>query len=308
VDPNAVITIAARYETMAVTLAASYLNIPILHTQGGEFSGSIDDKVRHATTKMADYHFVSTERSKQVVERFGEDPERVFNVGCPSIDIAKIILENRNETYDPQDEYGGTGSQVNVNKEYIVVQYHPVPTDYQSQYEKTWELIEAVDEIDIPAFWFWPNMDAGTDQVSSAIREFRNQRQPDNIKFYINLQPRDYLTVVSNSSCLVGNSSVGIRECSYLGQPSLNIGDRQMHRERAENVIDVACHEEDIREGIETQLASGGYQRSTLYGDGTAGEQICEFISELDIKRKGPMNPTDVPGMDVSASPHVSTD
>jgi len=307
-EPDAVITIADRYETMAVTLAASYLNIPILHTQGGELTGSIDDKVRHATTKMADYHFVSTERSKQIVERLGEEPRRVFDVGCPSIDLAKDISESSDKAYDPQDEYAGTGSNSDVTEDYLVIPYHPVPTDYQSQYDKTWEVIEAVDDLDIPAFWFWPNMDAGTDQVSKAIREYRNRRQPDDVKFYINLRPRDYLTVVSNSACLVGNSSVGIRECSYLGQPSLNIGERQMYRERAENVIDIPCQEDDIREGIETQLASGGYQRSTLYGDGTAEEQIAELIAELDIERKGPMKPTDLPGMDTEAGHPVSTD
>jgi UDP-hydrolysing UDP-N-acetyl-D-glucosamine 2-epimerase len=291
---------------MAVTLAASYLNIPVLHTQGGELTGSIDEKVRHATTKMADYHFVSTERSKQIVERLGEKLQRVFDVGCPSIDLAKDISESGDETYDPQAEYDGTGSNIDVTDDYLVIQYHPVPTDYQSQYDKTWELIEAVDDLDIPAFWFWPNMDAGTDQVSKAIREFRNRRQPDDVKFYINLRPRDYLTVVSNSACLVGNSSVGIRECSYLGQPSLNIGERQMYRERAENVIDIPCHAEDIQDGIETQLASGGYQRSTLYGDGTAGEQIAELIAELDIERKGPMKPTDLPGMELAAEQQLS--
>lgn len=306
-DPDAVITIADRYETMAVTLAASYLNIPVLHTQGGELTGSIDDKVRHATTKIADYHFVATERSKRIVECLGEERERVFNVGCPSIDFAKEIFENGDESYDPQNEYDGVGSEVDVTEDYLVIQYHPVPTDYQSQYEKTWEVINAVSELDIPAFWFWPNMDAGTDQVSKAIREFRNRRQPDNIKFYINLRPRDYLTLINNSACLVGNSSVGIRECSYLGQPSLNIGERQMYRERSENVLDVSCQEEEIIEGVKRQLATGRYQRSTLYGDGAAGKKISEIIMELDFKRKGPMNPDDLAGIDSTAGPEIST-
>lgn len=307
-DPDAVITIADRYETMAVTLAASYLNIPVLHTQGGELTGSIDDKVRHATTKMADYHFVSTERSKQILKCLGEEPQRVFDVGCPSIDLAKDIHNHGDKKYDPQHEYDGVGSNVDVTDDYLVIQYHPVPTDYQSQYEKTWEVIEAVDNLSLPVFWFWPNMDAGTDQVSKAIREYRNRRQPDNVKFYINLRPRDYLTVVSNSACLVGNSSVGIRECSYLGQPSVNIGERQMYRERAENVTDVSCRTEDIQDGIEAQLTSEAYPRSTLYGDGTAGEQICDLISNLEIERKGSMKPTDLPGMDTVANHPMSTD
>jgi UDP-hydrolysing UDP-N-acetyl-D-glucosamine 2-epimerase len=297
--PDAVITIADRYETMAVTLAASYLNIPVLHTQGGELTGSIDDKVRHATTKIADYHFVATERSKEIVEHLGESPNRVFDVGCPSIDLAKEVSESRDEKYDPQEEYDGVGSKVDIDEEYIVVQYHPVPTDYQSQYEKTWELINAVHELGTPAFWFWPNMDAGTDQVSKAIREFRNRQQPENIRFYINLRPRDYLTLVNNSACLVGNSSVGIRECSYLGQPSVNIGGRQTFRERAPNVIDVPCRNKDIREGVEAQLSSGGYKQSTLYGDGTAGKKISKIITDNEIERKGPMDPNNLKYFDI---------
>jgi len=307
-DPDAVITIADRYETMAVTLAASYLNIPVVHTQGGELTGSIDDKVRHATTKMADYHLVATERSERIVQALGEKNSRVFNVGCPSIDLAKDILENADEHYDPQEEYDGVGSEVDVTEKYLVIQYHPVPTDYQSQYDKTWEVIEAVDQLGIQAFWFWPNMDAGTDQVSKAIREFRNRRQPDKLRFYINLRPRDYLTLVNNSACLVGNSSVGIRECSYLGQPALNIGDRQMYRERAENVVDVPCETDAIREGIETQVASDRYDRSTLYGKGNAGKEIGEILSDLDIERKGPMDPEDLPGIETTAGQEITTD
>lgn len=289
-EPDGVITIADRYETMAITLSASYLNIPVVHIQGGELTGSIDDKVRHATTKLADYHFVATEQSKTIVERLGEPAERVFATGCPSIDIAADIERAANKTYDPQTEYDGVGADVDVSDDYLVVQYHPVPTDYQNQYEKTWELIEAVDSLDVQAFWFWPNMDAGTDQVSKALREYRNRLEPE-VKFFINMRPRDYLTLVSNSSCLIGNSSVAIRECSYLGQPAVNVGDRQLHRERAENVVDVSCETTEIRTAIEHQLQNGSYSGTRLYGDGTAGEQIKQRLAEIPLDRKEAMDP-----------------
>ena len=291
-DPDVVITIADRYETMAVTLAACYQNIPIVHTQGGEITGSIDEKVRHATTKLADYHMVSTDRSAEVVNRLGEDDERIYNVGCPSIDIADDIAENADPEYDPQDDYGGVGEDVDVNEDYIVVQYHPVPTQYQSEYDKTWELIEAVDELDVQAFWFWPNMDAGTDKVSKAIREYRDQRDPDDIRFYINMRPTHYLTVVNNSACLLGNSSVGIRECSRLGQPSVNIGDRQTGRERGPNVVDVPCETDAIVEAVQTQLEAGSYESSSLYGDGDAAEKMVDAMRGLDFELKGSMDPT----------------
>jgi len=292
IDPDAVITIADRYETMAVTLAACYQNIPVVHTQGGEITGSIDEKVRHATTKLADYHMVSTERSVEVVNRLGEDRDRIYETGCPSMDIAKDISENADPDYDPQEQYQGVGEDVDVSEDYLVVQYHPVPTEYESQYDKTWELIEAVDALDVQAFWFWPNMDAGTDQVSKAIREYRDQRDPQDIRFYINMRPTHYLTLVNNSACLVGNSSVGIRECSFLGQPSVNIGDRQNSRERAENVIDVPCEADAIQGAVETQLEAGFYEGSTLYGEGDAAVKMVDAMEEVDFELKGSMDPT----------------
>ena len=291
-DPDAVITIADRYETMAVTLAACYQNIPVVHTQGGEITGSIDEKVRHATTKLADYHMVSTERSVEVVNRLGEDRDRIYRTGCPSMDIAKDIAENADPDYDPQAQYDGVGEYVDVSEDYVVVQYHPVPTEYESQYDKTWELIEAVDALDAQAFWFWPNMDAGTDQVSKAIREYRDQRDPQDIRFYINMRPTHYLTLVNNSACLVGNSSVGIRECSFLGQPSVNIGDRQNSRERAENVIDVPVEADAIREAVETQLDVESYKPSTLYGEGDAAVKMVDATEAVDFELKGSMDPT----------------
>lgn len=292
IGPDAVITIADRYETMAVTLAACYQNIPVVHTQGGEVTGSIDEKVRHATTKLADYHMVSTERSVKVVNRLGEASERIYLTGCPSIDIAKEIVKNANENYDPQEQYEGIGKDVDVTKDYIVVQYHPVPTEYESEYDKTWELIEAIDALDVQAFWFWPNMDAGTDQVSKAIREYRDQRDPQDIRFYINMRPTHYLTLVNNSACLVGNSSVGIRECSFLGQPSVNIGGRQRNRERAENVVDVPVDAEAIQDAVKEQLENGSSEPSTLYGKGDAAVKMADTMVEIDFELKGSMDPT----------------
>jgi len=292
IDPDAVITIADRYETMAVTLAACYQNIPVVHTQGGEITGSIDEKVRHATTKLADYHMVSTERSVEVVNKLGEDRERIYLTGCPSMDIAKEIAESADENYDPQEQYAGVGKDIDVSENYIVVQYHPVPTEYESEYDKTWKLIEAIDALEVQAFWFWPNMDAGTDQVSKAIREYRDQRDPQDIRFYINMRPTHYLTLVNNSVCLVGNSSVGIRECSFLGQPSVNIGGRQQNRERAENVIDVPVDADVIQDAVEAQLENGRYERSTLYGEGDAATKMVDTMEGIDFGLKGSMDPT----------------
>jgi len=294
IDPDAVLTTGDRYETLATTIATAYLNKPVIHLEGGEITGSIDDRVRHATTKMSDYHFVSTSRSEEIVRGLGEPSERVYRTGCPSIDLCKEITEDNNDNYDPQDDYGGVGPQIDTSGDYLVVQYHPLPTEYESMYDRTWELIDAVDSVDVPAFWFWPNPDSGTGQVAQAMRQYRGQREPDDAHFYINLKPYDFLTMVSNSACVVGNSSVGIRECSFFGIPTVNIGNRQVHRERAKNVMDVPPESEKIREAIQKQLETGGYGRSTLYGKGDASRRITDILKSEKLERKGSMNPSDV--------------
>ncbi len=291
IDPDLLLASGDRYETMASTLAASYLNIPVVHLEGGEITGSIDDKVRHATTKLSDYHLVSTERSKEIVCSLGESNSRVYRTGCPSIDLAEQIVKDGNDQYDPQQEYGGVGDTVDVTKEYIIVQYHPLPTEYESNYEKVQQLISAFDRLNVQAFWFWPNMDAGTDQVSKAIREYREDTDPDGVHFFISLNPYDYLTLVKNSACLVGNSSVGIRECSYFGVPAVNIGPRQQSRERGPNVQDVECDADEIETAIREQFDNGSYSRSTIYGDGNAAKTITDLIAELEPELKSPMTP-----------------
>jgi UDP-hydrolysing UDP-N-acetyl-D-glucosamine 2-epimerase len=288
---------------MAITLAASYLNIPVVHTPGGEITGSIDDKVRHATTKIADYHMVATERSRKVVERFGEPEDRVYLTGGPSNDVvADIVDADENGPYDPQPEYDGVGDDIDVTERYVVVQYHPVHTDYQSEYEKAWEVLTAVERLDTQVFWFWPNMDAGNDEISRAIRKFREEVDPPGWKFFVNLHPKDYLRLVKNSACQVGNSSVAVRECSFLGQPAVNVGERQQYRERAENVVDVACDADEIVAAVREQMAAGEYPQSTLYGDGRAGERIKDVIVDTDLTLKSPMT-LDLLGLDDAASP-----
>jgi len=290
-NPDVMLTSGDRHETMASTLAASYLNIPVVHLEGGEITGSIDDKVRHATTKMADYHMVSTKRGKKIVQQLGEPTNRIYRTGCPSIELAENIIQERRNRYDPQTEYGGVGDTVDVSKDYIVVQYHPLPTEYDSNYDKTQELIKAYDQLDMQAFWFWPNMDAGTDQVSKAIREYREHQDPDGVRFFISLEPHNYLTLVKNSACMVGNSSVGIRECSYFGTPTVNIGERQQSRERGPNVLDVACNADEIADGIRTQLQHEAYPQSTIYGNGDAAQKITDIIAGLNPELKPPMTP-----------------
>ncbi|PSP32644.1 hypothetical protein BRC64_05870 [Halobacteriales archaeon QH_10_67_22] len=195
------------------------------------------------------------------------------------------------EPYDPQEDYDGVGAHVDVTEAYLVVQYHPVHSDYQSEYDKAWEVLTAVEDVGTQVFWFWPNMDTGNEEISRAIRTFREERDLDSFKFFVNLHPEDYLRLVNNSACFVGNSSVGLRECAYLGHPVVNIGSRQQYRERAENVVDVGCERAKISAAIRDQMAAGSYPRSTLYGDGNAGQRIKDIILDTDLSIKDSMTP-----------------
>lgn len=252
--PDAVITIADRFETIATSIAAAYQNIPLIHIQGGEVTGNIDEKVRHANTKLADVHLVASEDAKQRVIRMGEDPKTVFNTGCPSIDIAKMVLESPQLNFNPIEKYGGVGEIGDWKNGYIVVMQHPVTNEYNKAKDDILKTLHTIKELDIPTFWFWPNVDAGADGTSNGIRSFREIEKPRNIRFFKNMESDDFLKLLFNSKCLIGNSSVGIRECSFLGVPVVNIGTRQNRRLRGTNVIDVDYNKTHIKEAIQKQI------------------------------------------------------
>lgn len=281
--PDVVVTVADRYETLATAVAAAYMNIPVAHVQGGEVTGSIDEKVRHAVTKLADVHFVATEKSAERVIRMGEDPTRVHVTGCPSIDIAAEVFQNPALDFDPFDKYGGVGQQVDLSDGYVVVMQHPVTTEYQMARQHVNETLWAMKRLGFPVLWFWPNVDAGSDGTSRAIRSFRENHQPVNFHFFKNMAPNDFLRLIYNSKCLVGNSSVGIRESSFLGVPVVNIGSRQAGRERGPNVIDVEYDRQAIEQAVSYHMNNGRYESDRIYGTGQAGQKIAQLLAEVEL-------------------------
>ena len=282
-QPDAVITIADRFETIATSIAAAYQNIPLVHVQGGEVTGSIDEKVRHSNTKLADLHLVCTEDARERVIKLGEEPEKVINTGCPSIDLAKEAEENPELNFDPIVKYGGVGAELNWKDGYIVVMQHPVTTEYKEAKKHIQETLKAVKALNYPAFWFWPNVDAGSDGTSNGIRAFRELEQPKNIHFFKNMEPMDFIKLLKNSKALVGNSSAGLRECAYLGVPVVNIGNRQHRRSRADNVTDVDYKEEEILQATKSAIGQKHFLSSQLYGNGDSGKLIAEILAETEL-------------------------
>ena len=283
IKPDAVVTVADRYETLATAVAASYMNIPLVHVQGGEVTGSIDEKVRHSVTKLSNLHLVSTKLAAERVKKLGEDPATVHVTGCPSIDIAAEVAARPEMDFDPFVKYGGVGPTADLSKGYLVVMQHPVTTEYEEARQQVDETLYAVRDLGLPVLWFWPNVDAGSDGTSKGIRVFREKEAPNNLHLFRNMFPEDFLRLLCGATAIVGNSSVAIRECSYLGVPAVNIGTRQLGRERGHNVIDVGHDRREIANAIGTHVKSGKPHRDLLYGDGRAGERIADCLSQAEL-------------------------
>ncbi|MBJ7880573.1 UDP-N-acetylglucosamine 2-epimerase [Gelidibacter salicanalis] len=282
--PDAVVTIADRFETIATSIAAAYQNIPLVHLQGGEVTGNIDEKVRHANTKLADIHFVASEDAKARVIKLGEDADFVFNTGCPSIDIAHELINQSELDFNPISKYGGVGGLTEMPENYFVVLQHPVTNEYNQAKSDITTTLNVINKLEIPTFWFWPNVDAGSDGTSNGIRSFREKFNPKHIRFFKNMDAIDFLKLLHHSQCLIGNSSVGIRECSFLGVPVVNIGTRQHRRERGQNTIDVTYDGTQIKQAILEQLKKPKNKRSTIYGDGDSGKRIADLLATTELR------------------------
>ena len=287
IRPDAVVVIGDRYESLGIAAAAAYMNIPVVHVQGGEVTGSIDEKVRHAITKLADLHLVATQGAAERVRRLGEDPSTVFVTGCASVDLAACAVKDEAVDLVHLTKNYGVGPTLDIqNGKYLVVLQHPVTTEYDEVYHQINETLMAVYEEEVPTLWFWPNVDAGSDKISKGLRVFREEYQPDFIHFFKNMPPETFYNVIANCACIVGSSSVAIRECSFLGVPAVNIGTRQSGRERGPNVVDVGYDRRLIREAIKHQMAKGRYPSSALYGDGRAGERMAKILAEVKLRHE----------------------
>jgi len=276
IKPDFVVSVADRYETLGTVIAASYMNIPVIHTQGGEVSGSIDESVRHACTKLSHVHFPATEQSAKVIEQLGEDPESIFVTGCPSIDIAKQATDI--PISNVLSNYKGVGNELNYDGEYILVSQHSVTTSYLNARDQISHTLNAVQKLDMQTIWLWPNIDSGSDAISKLLREFRERNVKNKITFYRNFSAEDYARILRNSSCIIGNSSSGIRESAYLGTPSVIVGNRQFGREHGKNVIFVKHDSNEIFEAAVKQLKHGKYKSSDLFGTGDSGQKMISII------------------------------
>ncbi len=283
--PDAVVTVADRFETMATAVAASYMNIPVAHIQGGEVTGSIDESVRHAVTKLSHLHFPATEKSRERLIKMGEDPSSVVCSGCPSLDL--IYGSDLSFTQEELSHLGylGVGVSVDFSRPYLLMMQHPVTTEYGSGYHQIMETVEAIVRIGMPTVALWPNIDAGSDDISKGLRVFREINPNAPFRFYKNFSPELYYKILMNTVCAIGNSSSFIREGSFLGTPAVIVGSRQEGREHGLNArFDVPHEREAIERAIREQSQHGRYSSDTTFGDGHADERIAEALARASLR------------------------
>lgn len=280
--PDLILINGDRFELLPIAFAAVCANIPLAHIEGGDTSGTIDESIRHALTKFSSIHFPATETSARRIKLMGEDPQYIFTVGSPVIDvISRLDLSLGNSTFSFISDGRGF---LDFSNPYILIIYHPVTTRYGENKSDMEELISALDSLPMQKLFLAPNIDAGSDGISAALREYR-EKKPRASAFLKSLAPPDFYRILNNAAVAVGNSSSFIREGAFLGTPAVIVGDRQQGRECGKNVIEVEPRREKIINAVRRQIAHGRYPRDFIFGKGQASQKIVEILARMDLSR-----------------------
>lgn len=283
-SPDLVFTVGDRYETISTAITATYMNILVAHTMGGEVTGTLDESVRHAISKLSHLHFVANKDSMKRVIKLGEVPSHVYNVGCPRNDLLKNILKKNN--FNKEFEYlsrKGVGDldTLSQNDDYFVTLYHPVTTELEKNEQVIFNIVNATSKFNIKNIIIWPNSDGGSEQISKKLRTLRELNIMKNYKIYKNLPIDYYIPLIKHSKCLVGNSSSAIRDGAFIGVPAVNVGKRQNSRLTSKNVVQSSNEMKDIYKKIKTQYGKK-FKPSKLYGAGDAGKKILQILKRLN--------------------------
>lgn len=278
--PDVILVLGDRGEMLAGAIVGVYLSIPVAHIHGGEVTSTVDDFARHAITKLAHIHFAATEKSRERIIRMGEDPDRIFVVGAPGLD------QIREESLLSKDELAER-YKLDFSKPVILVVQHPVTLELESAKEQIRETLEAIASLQYQTVVIYPNADAGGRAMIETINEYTRYSF---IKAFSSIQHRDYLSLLKEVSVLVGNSSSAIIEAPSFGLPVVNIGTRQMGRERAVNVIDTDYNRDSIKKCIEralldTEFLNKAHKCKNPYGDGGASEKIISILAKININK-----------------------
>jgi GDP/UDP-N,N'-diacetylbacillosamine 2-epimerase (hydrolysing) len=275
-NPDILLLLGDRGETLAGAIAAIHLNIHIVHIHGGELSGTIDESIRHAISKLSHYHFVATEKSRNRLESMGENPKHIFVVGAPGLDsIKKAKIHSKHSLY--------ANYELNHEQPLLILLFHSVVQQSNKASEQIDIILQAVVESKMQSLVLLPNSDAGGAEITNVINKFRDRGA---IKVAIHIPRAEFLSLMSYASLIVGNSSSGIIESASFGTPAVNIGSRQLYRERNENVIDVKFNKDAILSAITKANKMKRKKWHNVYGKGDSTGLIIKNIEKISLSYK----------------------
>ncbi|XP_076869313.1 bifunctional UDP-N-acetylglucosamine 2-epimerase/N-acetylmannosamine kinase isoform X2 [Brachyhypopomus gauderio] len=277
--PDVLIVHGDRFDALALATAAALMNIRILHLEGGEVSGTIDDSIRHAISKLAHYHAVCTHSAERHLIAMCEDHSRILLAGCPSYD--KLLSAHKREDYNDIIK-SWLGDHVK-EQDYIVALQHPVTTDIKNSIKIYDLMLDALISFNKRTLILFPNIDAGSKEMVRVMRRKGVEQHP-NFRAVKHVPFDQFIQLVAHAGCMVGNSSCGVREAGAFGTPVINLGTRQTGRETGENVLHVrdADTQNKIYHALELQFGKR-YPCSKIYGDGNAVPRILKFLQSIDV-------------------------
>jgi GDP/UDP-N,N'-diacetylbacillosamine 2-epimerase (hydrolysing) len=272
-QPDIVLLLGDRGEMLAAAIAAVHLNIPIVHLHGGERSGTVDEMIRHAISKLSHVHFVATESSRERLIKMGEKENSIFVVGAPGLDEIKQYNTSSRTTFSKR--YGFI-----PEKKIALLIYHPVVQEYQDIKNQFHNVVQATLSAGLQVICLEPNSDAGGQLIREAIQDYQNH--PD-IRIIKHLHRAEFIDCLANSDVMVGNSSSGIIEAASFKLAVVNVGTRQNLRERSNNIIDVNTDFEAILTGLNSALSQFRENIINCYGDGNTSERCYQLLRTLTL-------------------------
>ena len=277
IKPDLNVVLGDRDEALASALAASHMNIPNAHIHGGEISQGIDEYNRHAITKISNIHFAATKKSKERIIKMGENRRNVILTGSPSID--EIKMSKISSKHELEKKY-----LVDLDRPLFLLIQHPVTTEFEKSGLQIKMTLDALSKLKNQTIAILPNSDAGNQQIINQLRIF--SKKCNFLKVFPNLPRNDYLGFLRHCSALIGNSSSGLIEGSYLHTPVVNIGIRQLGREKDVNVIDVPIFSKFlILNALKKSLKKKNkkIKNSSIYGTGNASKKIVQYLETIPI-------------------------
>lgn len=284
IKPDFLLVLGDREESISTALISTYMNIPLIHIAGGDrVVGNIDDQIRHSVTKLAHIHLTTNIESKNRIIAMGEQKFRVHNVGNPGLD--RLIKTKELSRYQLSKKLN---FKLSKSEPYIVLIQHALSSEVKQSYKQMKITLEAIKKLGIKTIISYPNSDAGGLEIIKAIEEYKS------IPFvYIakNIPRLEFVNLLRNAACLIGNSSAGILEAPLLKIPVINIGNRQKGRLHAKNVEFIPHNKDMIIKAINKAIFNKNYIKKVKkcknpYGDGKSSIRIAKLIASLKIDNK----------------------